>query len=557
MTAAVVNGSGSADAGGCHPRIQIVASPDARQVDFSPLREYATKAAPLDPVSLADLLRNAFVYPPHSIYRDVKLAISGFDPAQDLHADPQFHFLYQSSSAPARPRMGAVDNELLLKVYHGLLCDAISRSSASMTSPWLLQSGGKDSTSMAIALAEARPQTTCITYLGGREEDEVDSARFVAKQLGLRHEVLVCDPGRAYDRYLDMVPKMPLLTADFAMLSYADLVTEIAASGGDGVLDALGSDSYFGMPIHWRQRLKALLARRLRLPRDMVDSSLVSHNFRLSYVLGTLQMDGFERCFPGSRFSDVEVDALFGYPIAARSRQRLEVFRNDIAAAKTMEARRRIAATIVEAATFGKGMYTASARALQLAYPNCDARLCDWIFHEVPDALLIGPGGVNKVLVRQHIAKHFRKLPYVQAKGCFRFDLCGLARERFDQVHAFAVAGRALLPGAPRWLDSHRHRLGNKYFASKFYLLAITLPWLLSRIQSAESTPDGYPGAAPTGADAMLDNASRHAASTAPSRPSKPRPLTGPLIPGHSAIAGTNSRDPRYWPLTTFPRVLP
>ena len=55
MTAAVVNGSGSADAGGCHPRIQIVASPDARQVDFSPLREYATKAAPLDPVSLADL----------------------------------------------------------------------------------------------------------------------------------------------------------------------------------------------------------------------------------------------------------------------------------------------------------------------------------------------------------------------------------------------------------------------------------------------------------------------------------------------------------------------
>lgn len=557
MTAAAVDGSGPTDAGGCHPRISIVASPDARQVDFSPLREYAAKAAPLDPVSLADLLRNAFVYPPHSIYRDVKLAISGFDPAQDLHADPQFHFRYQSSSAPARPRMEAVDNELLLKVYHGLLCDAISRSSASMKSPWLLQSGGKDSTSMAIALAEARPQTTCITYLGGREEDEVDSARFVAKQLGLRHEVLVCDPGRAYDRYLDMVPQMPLLTADFAMLSYADLVTEIAASGGDGVLDALGSDSYFGMPIHWRQRLKALLARRLRLPRDMVDSSLVSHNFRLSYVLGTLQMDGFERCFPGSRFSDVEVDALFGYPIAAHSRQRLEVFRNDIAAAKTMEARRRIAATIVEAATFGKGMYTASAQSLQLAYPNCDARLCDWIFHEVPDALLIGPGGVNKVLVRQHIAKHFRKLPYVRAKGCFRFDLCGLARERFDQVHAFAVAGRALLPGAPHWLESHRHRLGNKYFASKFYLLAITLPWLLSRMQHADSPPDGYPGAVQTAADPMGDNVSRHASSTALSRPSKQRPLTSPLVSEHFATVGTNSRDPRYWPLTTSPRVLP
>ena len=31
-------------------------------------------SARLDPVSVADLLRNAFVYPPHSIYEDVKLA---------------------------------------------------------------------------------------------------------------------------------------------------------------------------------------------------------------------------------------------------------------------------------------------------------------------------------------------------------------------------------------------------------------------------------------------------------------------------------------------------
>jgi hypothetical protein len=108
--------------------------------------------------------------------------------------------------------------------------------------------------------------------------------------------------------------------------------------------------------------------------------------------------------------------------------------------------------------------------------------LCDWIFNEVPDALLMGPGGVNKVLVREHIGRHFQRLPYVRAKGCFRFDLCGLARERFDQVHAFAMQGQSLLPGAVRWLEGHRHRMDNKYYASKFYLLAVTLPWLLSRM---------------------------------------------------------------------------
>lgn len=464
-------------------RIQLVATSDARRVDFSPLRAHPKGLGALDLVSLADLLRNAFVYPPHSIYRDVKLAISGFDASQDLHATPQFHFEYHATAAQARPALHAVDSEMLLKLYHGLLCDAVAHTSSSMAAPWLLQSGGKDSTSMAIAVAEARPDAVCITYLGGREEDEVDSARFVARQLGLRHEVLVCAPGRAYDRYLAMLPDMPLLTADFATLSYADLATHVAAHGGDGVIDALGSDNYFGLPVHWRQRLKGLLARRIRLPQGVLESALVSRNFRLSYAMGTLQMDGFERSFPGSRFSDSEVDALFGLAMSARSRQRLELFREDIELASSMEARRRVAATIVEAATFGKGMYTASAAGLQLAYPYCDARLCRWVFNEVPDELLIGRGGVSKVLVRRHIAQHFDQLPYVRAKGCFRFDLCGLAQARFEQVLGFAEQVREVLPGAAPWLVAHRHRMDNKYFASKFYLLAVTLPWLLSRMQ--------------------------------------------------------------------------
>jgi hypothetical protein len=130
-------------------------------------------------------------------------------------------------------------------------------------------------------------------------------------------------------------------------------------------------------------------------------------------------------------------------------------------------------------------MYTTEAMGLALGYPYCDTALCDWIFHHVPDAMLIGRGGVNKVLVRQHIARRFQQLPYVRAKGSFRFDVCGLA-DRFDQVHAFALRAHELVPGASAWLERHRHQLGNKYFASKFYLLAVTLPWLLSRIHAAD-----------------------------------------------------------------------
>ncbi|MFC5436379.1 asparagine synthase-related protein [Rhodanobacter umsongensis] len=469
-------------------RTQINVSPHAGEVDFSVLDRHGGGAALLDPISIADLLRNGFVYPPHTIFRDVKVASTGFDPAQDLHGTPVFHFARQSAAAPPRPPAGAVDDDELLDTYHRLLCDAVLRSTAAMRSPWLLQSGGKDSTSMAIAVAEVAPQTRCITYLGGKEEDETDSARFVARKLGLRHESLVCDPGRSYDRYLACLPGMPLLTADFAMLSYVDLAAEIAADGGDGILDALGSDPYFGVPPHWQTRVLTSLARGLRLPRGVLDLSLVSNSFGLCYVLGTMQMDGFERFYPGSRFIDAEVDELLGSDVARLSRWRLEVFRGDITTAKSMEAKRRVSATILESAVFAKGMYAAKALDLRLAYPYCDASLCDWVFREVPDDRLIGPGGVNKVLVRQHIARRFHELPYVSAKGSFRFDVRGLARQRFDQVHDFAVQMKQLMPGAAAWLERHRHRMNNKYFASKFYLLAVILPWLQSHAHESYPT---------------------------------------------------------------------
>ena len=464
---------------------------DPRGVDFSALDALAKDRASLDPVSLADLLRNGFVYPPHSAYHNVKLAFSGGYPLVDSCDDPVLIAPLQAWAPASRPAKG--DGQALVQTYHELLCAAVTRTTASMQRPWLLQSGGKDSTSLAIALADVRPDVTCITYLGGREENELPSAQWVARHLGLRHETLVCDPGRAYDRYLACVPRIPLLTADFAMLSYVDLVTEVCGHGGDGVIDALGSDGYFGMPGHWRHQVIRMLAQQWQLPAGLFHLWGVRRSFHVCYALSILQMSAFERFFPGSRFSDQEVDALLGEPAAAQSRRRLNVFLPAIEAARTVAERRRIAAAIVEAASFGKGLYTTHALAVPLAYPYCDMRLGQWLAREVPEGYLVGPGGTNKVLVRKHIARSFLNLPYVKKKGCFRFDVCGLARLRFDQVRQFAAdaSAQGLLPGAPAWLDAHRAHLDNKYFASKFYLLAVMLPWLLHRAQQPATVLQG------------------------------------------------------------------
>lgn len=456
-------------------RLQIVASPYYGLADFSPLRRDCAAQARIDRVSVADLLRNGFIYPPHSIFEDVKLATFGFDPRDDMHGAPEFQFPFHESGKRAVEGEGDT-----VATYHRLLCEAFATSCAKMRAPWLLQSGGKDSTTLAIAAAETRPETVCMTYLGGHEEDETGSARAVARALGLRHEILVCDPGRAYDRYLAILPKMPLLTADFALLSYADMATTIAASGGDGTIDGLGSDIYFGTPMQSRHRILSWLARGLRLPRRTTELPVIDHSFKLCYLLSTLQMDPSERLFPGSRFTDTEVDALFGRDLARLSKERLAQFQSEMASVASGDDWKAITLTISESTGgFAKGMYTASALSLRAAYPFCDRKLREWVYSKVPPDQHIDPTTrANKALVRRHIATRFDRLPYVEHKGCFRFDLCGLAEQRFEQVHAFAVQARDLLPGAQAWLERNRGRLDNKYHASKFYLLAIVLPWI-------------------------------------------------------------------------------
>jgi hypothetical protein len=207
---------------------------------------------------------------------------------------------------------------------------------------------------------------------------------------------------------------------------------------------------------------------------------LIGHSFELCYLLSTLQMDPIERDFPGSRFTDAEVDELFGRPIAAQSRGRLDLFERELATAESDDERLAMALTVAGATGgFAKGLYTANALSLQAAYPFCDPVLREWVYHQVPSDQLVDPvTRTSKVLMRRHIATRFRNLPYVARKGSFRFNVCGLAKARFDQVHAYATRGRDVLPGALPWLERNRRRLDNKYHASKFYLLAVVLPWI-------------------------------------------------------------------------------
>lgn len=465
-------------AGASEGRLRLPLSPYLGELRAPASQIRAFSGGEVDLVSVADILRTTFVYPPHSIFRDVELLPYEFQCREARDGETaEFHFRFPDADKASRWDGRSRDWP---ERWHRHLCGAVERACSSMRQPWLLQSGGKDSTSLAIALAEARPETVCLTYLGGTEEDELDSAAHVARTLGLRHETLVCDPARAYDRYLGLVARMPSLTADFAMLSYVDLLAEVVAGGGDGVIDGIGSDFYFGGHTSAKGRLLPRIALDARLPRHLSELPLVRHSFELCFLLGSVQMRPVERIFPGSRFTDAEVRELLGRDHVEESRARLEPFLKEVEAASSPEEQRAVSMSIACAAGgFAKGIFTANAYGIDVAYPYCDRSLADWVYLCVPrEQTLDARTNTNKVMVREHIARRFGQLPYVRRKGSFRFDVRGLARRRFERVHALAKAASDTLPGAVPWLDRNRRRLDNKYFASKFYLLAVVLPWL-------------------------------------------------------------------------------
>ena len=124
--------------------MQIAISPYFGPVDLSQLQA-CPQDARLDLVSVADILRNSFVYPPHSILEGVKLASLGFDPTQfetaRIHATasgslPVFH-----SSTPWFIRSDASFFDDLISAKPSSLMRALSNifctSSSSTVLSWL------------------------------------------------------------------------------------------------------------------------------------------------------------------------------------------------------------------------------------------------------------------------------------------------------------------------------------------------------------------------------------------------------------------------------------
>lgn len=188
-----------------------------------------------------------------------------------------------------------------------LLATATSDLLSGVGSAALLLSAGKDSTALALALAEAgRKDVACLTYAGENDDEHVFAAG-VCRKLGLKHSVYSMD-----SRGTDVVGSLtrfftdsPLPAGDLAQIPVVLAMAGECGSAGT-VIEGTGNDATFG----YVPRRKDRLAARFTLGRwGWADAlkRLVPPGSRLNYLL----RDPVEVNWPGLRVRHNETRELF------------------------------------------------------------------------------------------------------------------------------------------------------------------------------------------------------------------------------------------------------
>lgn len=200
---------------------------------------------------LSFLLQSGVVAPPKTAYENVfilgigdKVNVSTENGSIALSFSHDFPFLNANrlSSETVQP-----DEDLILKMLAEATISRIDESKPS----YLFHSAGKDSNSIALALAEAgwQDKVTLITHKSKGSDDESVISAKIAKQLGFKHQVLnevekleASHKSAIEDYFINS----PFPVTDNVTLAYPLYSVQVPELKGANIIDGMGNDVFIG-----------------------------------------------------------------------------------------------------------------------------------------------------------------------------------------------------------------------------------------------------------------------------------------------------------------------
>jgi asparagine synthase (glutamine-hydrolysing) len=383
--------------------------------------------------SLSFFLHDGQVPYPRTLYEDVfaltvgdrgRLAASG--DGLDATFSVEFPYFAASSSQSEDPDPARLLSLLTLATVD--LLDGVEDA-------FLLLSAGKDSTALALALAESgRRDVVCLTYAGEGDDEHLFAAE-VCRRLGLTHRVYSMDsPDVDVARALmQFFTESPLPAGDLAQVPV--VLAMAAACGRAGtVLEGTGNDLTFG----YVPRRKDRRAARLTLGRfrpAVVLRGLVPPGSQLNYLL----RDPVEINWPGLRVRYRETSKLLGatYDTTAHWRD----VRRRLGAVDPVDARGLLRGRHFEIGC-QKEKVDLAARAFgcSAVHPYQDPRVIDYYFNLPESSRYDARRLVNKVLLRELLKSRLGYDERAVGKRGFTFDGSAFVRRHRELIRDEVLA---------------------------------------------------------------------------------------------------------------------
>lgn len=199
------------------------------------------------------LLQSGVVPPPKTAYQDIYILGIG-DKAKVCTVDGKINIQFTNAFPflnANRLQEGEMqpDEDLILQMLAEATINRIDESKPS----FLFHSAGKDSNTIALALAEAGWQNkiTLISYKADGKQDESEISAKIAKQLGFKHEVLhkVNQFQPQHKQVIrDFFVNTPFPCTDIASFGYPLYTLQLPELKGANIIDCGGNDTYMIIP---------------------------------------------------------------------------------------------------------------------------------------------------------------------------------------------------------------------------------------------------------------------------------------------------------------------
>jgi len=200
---------------------------------------------------LSFLLQSGVVPPPKTAYEDIYIVGIG-DKAQVSTQNEKVqvvfshHFPFMNANRLPTKAMQP-DEDFILQ----MLAEATITRLAPSKPSFLFHSAGKDSNSIALALAEAgwQNRVTLITHKSKGKVDESDISAKIAKKLGFKHQILFEVDQLQAEHHLAIESyfiNAPLPCTDNVTLAYPLYANQLPELKGANIIDGMGNDVYIG-----------------------------------------------------------------------------------------------------------------------------------------------------------------------------------------------------------------------------------------------------------------------------------------------------------------------